>query len=266
MNTSRNQLDEFLKLLGLTAEEKSVYSALVVGSDLSVLQVAQNSGVNRTSAYRILERLKKIGLAEELVDENRIKFRKTGTDKLELLVKQEQEKVRQLNKMLPDISSIINQVSQTAQPGTKVLFYRGRDGIRQMGWNVLKARRFAVGFTFHPYEEIVGSDFLEEWKKEWLVKKMVFRDIYSDEYKRSQSPKRVLYDIKYFESRYIPDKLLHINHQMDIHDDVIGIYNWHEGEIIGVEIYNAKVAAFHKQIFEIIWGISKPENSFKNRK
>lgn len=44
---------------------------------------------------------------------------------------------------------------------------------------------------------------------------------------------------------------------MDIYNDVIGIYSWHEGEVFGVEIYNEKVATMHKQLFEIVWKIAK---------
>jgi len=259
----QGQLEEFLNLLGLTAEEKSVYSALVSGSDQSVLQIAKSSGVNRTTSYRILERFKTLGLAEEIVEESRIKFRKTGVDKLELLVKQQQEKARQLNQLLPDISSIINQVSTTVQPGTKVLFYRGQEGIRQMGWNVLKAKNGGMGYSYRPYIEIMGEDFLQNWLDEWTSQPRVFRDIYSQAYLNSKPNPTILYDPEYFQSRYIPPKILDINHQMDIYNNVVAIYNWHEGEIFGVEIYNEKVAALHKQLFEIVWQMATPEDQLR---
>lgn len=266
MNKSPNELEEFLNLLGLNPEEKSVYSALVSASDQSVLQIAKNANVNRTTTYRILERLKTLGLAEEIVEENRTKFRKTGADKLELLVKEQQEKVRQLNQLLPNISSIINQVSQTAQPGTKVLFYRGQEGIRQMGWNVLKANNGGMGYTYRPYIEIMGEDFLQSWLDEWTSKPRVFRDIYSQAYLDViHNYPKLLNNERFFQSRFIDAKILDINHQMDIYNNVVAIYNWHEGEIFGVEIYNEKVAALHKQLFEIVWNVAIPEKRLRKK-
>lgn len=263
-STDQTRLEEFLNLLGLNPEEKSVYSALVSASDQSVLQIAKNANVNRTTTYRILERLKTLGLAEEIVEENRTKFRKTGADKLELLVKEQQEKVRQLNQLLPNISSIINQVSQTAQPGTKVLFYRGQEGIRQMGWNVLKANNGGMGYTYRPYIEIMGEDFLQNWLDEWTSKPRVFRDIYSQAYLDViHNYPKLLYNERFFQTRFIDAKILDINHQMDIYNNVVAIYNWHEGEIFGVEIYNEKVAALHKQLFEIVWQMAVPEEKLK---
>lgn len=260
MNNTPQQLADFLNLLDLSLQEKSVYSTLIQGSDQTVLQIAKSANVNRTTTYRTLERLKSLGLAEEIIEENRVKYRKTGSDKLELLVKQKQEKVKQLNSLLPDISSLINQVSSTTQPGTKVLFYRGRDGIRRMGWNVLKAETGGVGYSLRPYEEIIGRELLQNWLNEWKSKKRLFRDIFSPDYINYQSQSSMLSDSEFFQTRFIKPEILHINHQMDIYNNVVAIYNWHEGEIFGVEIYNDKVATFHKQLFEIIWKLAIPEN------
>ena len=239
-----------------------MYSALVSGSDQSVLQLSRKSGVNRTTAYRILDRLKSLGLTEEIVEEKRIKYKNTGSDRLKLLVRDQQEKARQLNRLLPQVGTIINQISSQAQPGTKVLFYRGQEGIRQMAWNTLKCSQPLVGFTYRPYVEIVDRKFIIKWRDEWLRKNMVLRDIYSDTYLEVRDQfyekRSLLYDPKIFISRYVPSKILNITCQMDMYDDGLAIYNWHESEIFGVEIYNEHVANLHKQLFEIVWKMATP--------
>ncbi|MBI5452275.1 hypothetical protein HY945_02345 [Candidatus Gottesmanbacteria bacterium] len=40
---------------------------------------------------------------------------------------------------------------------------------------------------------------------------------------------------------------------MDIYNEIVSIYHWHEGEIFGVEIYNEKVANMQRQLFEMVW-------------
>lgn len=62
---------------------------------------------------------------------------------------------------------------------------------------------------------------------------------------------------KYFQSGYIPSALLNFNHQVDIYNNVVSFYNWHEGEVFRVEIYNDKIARMHKQLFEIVWKLGK---------
>ena len=34
-------------------------------------------------------------------------------------------------------------------------------------------------------------------------------------------------------------------------------YNWYEGEVFGVEIQNEKIAAFQKQLFNIVWQMAE---------
>ena len=56
-----------------------------------------------------------------------------------------------------------------------------------------------------------------------------------------------------WESRYIPPGLLKIDHQLDVYNDVVAIYNWYEGEVFGIQIVNEKVADFQKQLFDLVW-------------
>jgi len=68
----------------------------------------------------------------------------------------------------------------------------------------------------------------------------------------------VPYPKKQYISRFIPEQMLRVNVQMDIYNDVVAQYSWHEGDVFGVEIYNAKTAHFQRQLFEIVWKLGKP--------
>ncbi len=159
----------------------------------------------------------------------------------------------------PEVNALLTS-SSSSQPGTKVIFYRGSDGIRQMGWNTLRASQVVVGYTYRRFEEIVGYNFAKDWCEEFIGRGLLLREIYSDELYKSkqQGCRQITYPSSHFQEKYIQPKILNINHQMDIYNDVIGIYNWHEGEVFGVEIHNEKVATMHKQLFEIVWKIAKP--------
>ena len=153
-----------------------------------------------------------------------------------------------------------------SQADTRVQFYRGERGIKQMGWNILRAKNEVVGFTYRAYEEIVGKDFEDELFTEMLLKKINFRDIYSDAYLESVSNLKQKVQATHqkpfhqiITSRYVPANVLRIEHQVDIYNDVVAHYNWYEGEVFGIEMYNPKIADFYKQLFELVWKQAEPE-------
>ena len=246
-------LRKFLQQLGLSPEEERIYSTLVELGSATVLAIARAASVNRTTTYRLLEKLKASGLVEEMVDEHKSIFRVSGSHMLEQAVRAKEAESKLLRDLLPSISPLISSVGQNQQPGTKVLFYRGSEGIKQMIWNVLKAKNEVVGYTYRSVWEITGLKFAHDWYREFKERQLHFKDIYSDAYLFGKNPPEIIEHKENFASRYVPASLLDINHQEDIYNDVIGLYNWYEGEVFGVEIYNEKIAAMHKQLFEIVW-------------
>ena len=251
-------IERFLAQLGLTDLETKLVISLVEKGAQTTLGLSKNTEINRTKVYRLLEEMKRRGLVEEVVDENRRLVKAVDLHQLDLLVKQEESKAKALRDIFPNISSFILSSQETSQPGTRVIFHRGVDGIRQMIWNTLQAKSELVGYTYRQLDEIVGEKFSQEWYDEWIARKLKMRDIHSDEYLRSKKEyKGILYHPQHFESRYISEKILNINHQVDIYNDVVAYYNWFEGEVFGVEIYNQKIVAMNKQLFEIVWKLAK---------
>lgn len=252
-------LRKFLEQLGLDLEEQRVYAAVVEHGTATVLTLARTSQINRTTTYRVLERLKSAGIIEEIVDEHKKLYRTSGAHIIEQLIRAREAEVKLLHDLLPSVSQIINSVSETAQPGTKVLFYRGVAGIKQMVWNTLRAKKEVVGYSYLTIETIVGKDYTKEWIEEFKHRGLEFRDVFSDAYVQSKKKLdlSITFDEPHFHSRYIPPEILDINHQTDVYNDIVAFYNWHEGEIFGVEIYNEKITAMHKQLFEIVWKIGQ---------
>lgn len=261
LSSEYKTLQQFLFKLGLSEEETVIFITLIQNNQLTILTLARLTGINRTKIYRLVERLEQLGIIQEIIEEHKRYLKTISLNKLELLVSQKEEELRYLRSILPQITSIVPNISSLSQPNTRVIFYRGIEGLKQQGWNTLSANKECVGYTYRVWTEIVGVKFASQWRDEWIRRKLHFREIYSDEYfmSKKQNPKLkgFTYPSDYFEERYIPAKILNINHQMDIYNDVISIYNWHEGEVFGVEIYNEKVANMHKQLFEIVWNIAK---------
>lgn len=250
-------IQSFLVTLGLTAEEIQIYSSLVEKGDQTILELARQTKIPRTNVYRTLESMKAKGVTEEIIDEYKTKAKAVTSDTLEFLVGKKEIEVKNLRDQLPTVISALDFTAGSNFPDTKVLFFRGKSGIQQMVWNTLRAKDEVIGYSYRILTDAVGEKFAIKWNEEFNSSGLKGRDLYSDEWLKSkvnpdsQEPGSWIN----FESRYIPSEVLNINHQMDIYNDTIGIYNWHQGEVFGVEIHNQKIADFQKQIFEILWNL-----------
>ncbi len=258
-NMSSDKLHQFLSLLDFSPEEITLYLTLAQKGTLTTLELSRSSGISRTQVYRLLDTLKNKGAIEEVVDEHRRLAKAVEAAELLQLVKEKEHQTKQMVELFPEIRELLQAQVGENQAHTRVLFYRGKQGLRQMIWHTLRAQKEIVGYTYRSIEEYIGQEFMDDWRDSFVRKKLVLRDIYGEEYLASR--KGLLWASSFpkanFLSRFVPEKTLKVSLQMDIYSDVTAQYNWHEGEVFGVEIYNRKTADFHRQIFEIVWKIAK---------
>lgn len=259
MDENQKKITGFLEKLGLIPEEARIYLALLEHGLLTTLQISKIISTPRTTVYRLLENLKKQGLVEELVDEHRTRAKAVNLEKIESIIKKKEDDVRRLKNIYPEISSLLSGKTAMAQPATKVLFYRGQEGMKQILWNTLKTKGVFYGYSYCTPVETTGVEFALEWAIEFNRRGLFGRDLYSDQYiesaKKNPYPSPITWEA--WESRYIPPDILTIDHQIDIYNDVVAYYSWHGNEIFGVEIYNEKVARLQKQIFDVLWKTGK---------
>jgi len=262
INNIPGNLRQFFSKLNLPEEEMIIYWLLVQHGNSTTLELARVTGISRTQVYRFLEKMKKEGLVEEIIDEYRLLAKAVDIDQLERLVKEKEYDTKELRSLFPDVRKLLSLGIGQNQPGTKVLFYKGRDGLRQMLWNTLKAKEVVRGYSYRMVEDSIGEKFALEWAHEWVNRKLSGKDIISDDYiqnrKESKRPNHLDIVGFTFRSRYLPPNILKIDHQMDVYNNIVSYYSWHEGDVFGVEIYNQKVADFEKQVFEIVWKQAKP--------
>ncbi|PIQ73481.1 hypothetical protein COV58_02290 [Candidatus Roizmanbacteria bacterium CG11_big_fil_rev_8_21_14_0_20_36_8] len=257
MPSQNTQINKFLDALGLNSREIEAYLSLLDNGIMTALELSRQSNIPRTTLYRVIESLKSKGVVEEVVEEYVAKVQAAPLSRLEYLVVDQKNKAEALATLFPQVSKIITNTKTVSQPDTKVLMYRGREGIRQMVWNVLDAKTEIVGYTSHQIDDFVGKRFMNRWREEFIDRKKLGRELVTENYYRSIGGKMNDVDWGKWESRFIHEQTLTIDHQYDIYNDIVAIYNWHEGEVFGVEIHNKKVSHLQRQIFEIVWGVAK---------
>ena len=143
----------------------------------TILEIAKESKFNRTGVYRIVERLKEMGIVEEIQKDNKRLMSAAPLNQLELIVKEQETKAETLRKMLPEISALISPDSTSSIPGVKVQFYKGQAGVKRLLENILNTTTEIVSYTANDLAEFTDMDFVESWRKDIMNRRLFMREI-----------------------------------------------------------------------------------------
>jgi DNA-binding MarR family transcriptional regulator len=249
--------------LGLNDRETKVLEILLQRGPQTMVECARLTQIPRTQVYRITESLEKHQLVKRVIDEHRQIIQAEPIDRLKAKLTARRKQLESLEHTLPDILQSLS--PQNTSP-TSVKYYRGTEGVSQLVWHITESKSEVVGYTYRDLAQVDGKDFAEDVYLEFIRRRTHIRDIYSDSYIESVGGKAnaIKPEIAHPDwvtlctSRYLPASKLPISHQMDIYDNTVAFYNWHEGDIFGVEIENPKVATFQRSLFELVWSQARP--------
>lgn len=248
---NKQQLQTYLRRLGLNSEEAKIYLELLEQAETTPLLLSRKTGINRTKVYRVIEDLAREKLIQVEVGMKTTKISPAPIGRLEERLRERQKRVAELARDWQEVARELTQLTEVPKAETKVRYYRGKQGIEQMVWNALSAQGEIVGYTTRDLSDFVGERFMKDFVTEFRTRNIKMRDIYGDEYQES---KHIQYDWgEKIDSRYVPKNILTIKHQMDIYDETVSFYRWVGEEVFGVEIVNKEVAEMQKQLFELAW-------------
>jgi hypothetical protein len=171
-----------------------------------------------------------------------------------LISKREQEL-----KSLQDELGLIEQVlarNSLSSPATRVQFYRGPEGVKQMYWNETNAKTEIYSILHENMQLKTNSTFFERWVAKCNDSGLHFKGIIGDEFIASQKQwygDHTNEKLRHWESRYISKDIFHISHGTLIYDNVVAYFNWKDDEVFGIEIYNNDIANSQRQLFDLLW-------------
>jgi hypothetical protein len=247
----------YFSKLGLGNEIAAMYLALHTHGPQSISQLSRNSGVERTRIYRLIDQLMESNLIEVETRYKRGIIKAAPIANLHILISQKEQELKSLRDELGLIEQVLarNSLSSAA---TRVQFYQGSEGAKQMFWNETTASGTATidAILFENMQIKTNSVFFERWVKKCNEKGLSFRGIVGNDFLESQKEwyaKHSNEKLRRWEQRYIPKDIFPITHSIVMYDDVAAYYNWKNGEIFGIEIYNPEIAATQRQFFEMLW-------------
>lgn len=255
---------EYFAQLAFDAGMADVYIALYTGGAQSISGISRATNIERTRVYRLLDQLKGVHLVEIEVHYKRSIIRAAPVSNLRILIAQKEQEVAALRGQLDIVEQTLGKDTLSSS-STRVQFYSGYQGLKQMLWNELRAEGEILGYAHRIFEEGVGKDLILNWTDQFQSRKLRSRLLTSSEWHESwkTAGKRGSgLRVKGMQYNYLPPDVFAINHARDIYNDTVAYFQWKDGEIFGFEIYNQEIADAERQIFETFWARSRPDTRF----
>ena len=260
-------LKDLLGKLQLNKDEVQVLDYLFRNGTSSVLEIARGVSINRTTLYRILDRLAQQGFVVKGLRGKTTVYDALSVDALEKQVFDYFHQGQEALEVFEAKRDELFQLAATARNPAQVRFYNGGEECRQLLWNSLQGKT-VKSFGYKTLREVVGAEFFADWWKEvfkrdrrhyllinpdsWQSKKQ------GDSGKRLSLNKSNLNDSQNLQVRLIAATQLKINVETFIYNDVYSILQWHGSDIFGVEIQNETIARQEEAVFDLLWQQGEP--------
>lgn len=251
-----NLLTKVFREIGLSLKHARVYDGLVDHRAMSPLTLSRHTRINRTSLYRYLEDLRTAGLVEHVLSEHSTLYRATP-EALNHYLTREEARLDTLKTTIPHLVKELNSRVYNEKRPSEVLYYQGREGLRNMLWKMVSSGKDYVGLGYEDWNTSVGRAYAEKLRQLHIEKGALSRELQNDDGNYTYTKFAQDYTGVY-KNRVIDSTVLEIKHDTYIYGDVFA-YTYHSGgELFGVEIHNPDIARTERQIFEILWNIAKP--------
>lgn len=266
MNIDAEPIRRYFAKLDLEDEIADLYLALHTYGPQSISELSRNSRVERTRIYRLIDKLLDSNLIEVETHYKRGIIKAAPIANLHILISQKEQELKALQEELGLIERVLARNSLSS-PATRVQFYHGAEGAKQMFWNQAMHKGENLSILYEPLQLHTGRAFFERWVQAMRESGISSRTIAGDNFftgikewrQKNQTDK-----LQTWEGRYIDSKTYPIEHSMVIYNDVLSFFNWKNNEIFGIEIYNQQIADSHRKLFEILWEKSSAETPLGN--
>ena len=252
-----------LTKFGLSNEEVILYLELLQNNSLSALELSRKLNIGRTKVYRLIDILHEKGLVNIIVDDYGNKFEANSPKNLERVLT---EKEAELESLKNESSALLNELEKLkpAMLGdTKILYYKGAEGLKQVTWNTLKSKEVFRIYEVNLMHAFLDHEFSEKVRTEFALRDIKVHQLTNHDYFDPFT--KIAKHVQDWTLKYIPTEKLNIKVESCLYNDVYALYSFEKDNVFCVEIYNQNLADMQKQIFDLIWELAKPMKILNNQ-
>ncbi len=246
-------LEQYLQNIGLSDKEAQLY---VVGLQLgpaTIQQLAQQSGIKRSTVYEVIESLKEQNLFFVTQKGKRKLFTAQDPDNLSLLLQQKQNVLAQI---MPDLEALKN--ATAIKPAIRV--YEGLDGLKQIYEDMIKKSGDVLAMAA-PKEKISTMllDYLiHEWEPRRIGSEISMRRINinnkqdpSLNYQASAIP----HELEHI--KYLPPEAYPFSVGVYVYRQKVAFVAYDDREMVGIVVRSPQINATIRAVFELLWNLAK---------
>jgi sugar-specific transcriptional regulator TrmB len=246
-----------LQHFGLSAREANAYLACLELGPSSIQQISKHSTMNRSTVHFLAESLKKKGLFSETRKEKKRLLFAVKPEKFANFVNKEREHVNLMESDLDNLIPVLNSICASENNKPRVMFYEGEKGFYDICHRSIDHANKEVLFlsSLSDFRSVgndqrfdEGSYIPKRVKKGIHIKMLVFKNQISQNYKSNQ-----VNELR--ETRFLPDTFK-FKSTFFIYGDEFSMIS-SKPPFLGVVIQSKQLSHTMKQIFEMLWAISK---------
>lgn len=247
-------MEKILEKIGLSEKEAKVYlAALELGQD-SVQNIAKKAGVNRPTAYFIMEKLMELGLASTLEAGKKTLFVAESPKEILNILDREKQEIENRRSEVKESMNQLLAIYNAKEGKPLVRYFEGADGLEALdryGHDKMKKNAEVLGIS--PIDLI--EEYFPERRKKSLSERIKMgirsRMIYTHRNKEiaySQNKKELR------EGVFIPRDTFPIDATISIYPDWgIKLFYYSKSNPYGVMIESKELAYNFKLLFELAW-------------
>lgn len=246
------KLLEPIKSMGLDEKEAKIYLTLLQLKKATAYYVALKSGLKKTTTYATLDDLVDKGFALKIPDEKKALYMAKSPGECVFAM---QQKINTVKEILPELLAI----QKKEEDKTKISYYQGIEGIKEVYNDTLKYSGELVGFGSEDIVNLLGDDWAKQYLKNRVKHKIPCRAVFArSEYIEKElvtKDEEQLRITKFAEKKELPFSI-----EIDIYGgNKISLISGKE--VMATIIESKEIHDALKSIFEFVWKKLPDKNS-----
>jgi sugar-specific transcriptional regulator TrmB len=247
--------------LGLSREEAELYLYILRHGRQTALMISRGLKTGRTKIYAHLDKLACKQLVVVHERHYGTSYEAANPEVIEFLVNEQEREASQLRGSLPDMLHLLSDMRASSPEVSKVVDYRGVDGLKQMRWNINKAGGEFRVFESSDLNKNLDNHFTKKLNQALYLEKKLKSLVITNNFGKGVTPLGIPNVRDLLKTRYIEPKTFKITFETYIYNDCVALLTCDTDDIFGVEFYNPALVSQQKQLFDLIWrmGTSPPQ-------
>ena len=249
-----------LQKTGFGEKEAKIYVALLELGGAYPSRIAEYSGLNRSTTYKILTDLSIRGLVNEIEKRNKYFYQIEKPEKITRFIESKKKRIEdefdRTKELIPEIEGLFGMLKKHP----KVTYYEGIEGVMSIYEDMLLEKKPYEMLAFSRVDELesfFSKEFFKRWVNTKVQKKITTRGIGPDlKHNREYSgrlfenaPKEFWPDI-----RYVPENLFPYKGEITLYgESKVSIVNFDRSQLNGIVIEDKNLHRAMRTIFELSW-------------